>query len=257
MTETPDPMLQLLGRADGPFAGASLWQLEVVDGRMLTPRMRRIDFTGPNLGDLAYLPGQDLMLRIPVEDGTINRRYTIRSHDPVRAVLTIDAVVHGDGQGSRWLTAAAAGDRLDAIGPRGKVHLAEGVAWHLFAGDESALPAMLAMAEAAPAGAEAIVLAEVADEGDELTAAGHSIDVRWLHRGGVEPGRSPILTEALADVTLPDGPGHAYLAGEARAVAAMRGALLARGVPAESISAKAYWSHGRSNASHGEPERMG
>ena len=257
MNNTSDPMLELLGRPDGPLAGASLWQLEVVSTVLLTPRMRRIEFTAENLGDLVYQPGQDLMLRIPSEGRTVNRRYTIRSLDRDRVVLAIDAVVHGDGQGSRWLTGAVPGDRLEAIGPRGKIGVESDVAWHLFAGDESALPAMLAMAESVPAGSRAVVLAEVADAGEELTLPGEAIDVRWLHRGPAAPGSSSLLSDTLAAFPFPDGRGHVYLAGEATAVTAMRRTALERGVPIEHVSAKAYWSHGRANAAHGEPERMG
>jgi NADPH-dependent ferric siderophore reductase len=257
MNNTSDPMLQLLGRPDGPLAGASLWQLEVVGAGLLTPRMRRIEFTAPDLGDLVHQPGQDLMLRIPSEGRTVNRRYTIRSLDRDRAVLVVDAVVHGEGVGSHWLTGAVPGDRLEAVGPRGKIGVAPDVAWHLFAGDESALPAMLAMAESVPGGSRAIVLAEVADAGEELTLPGEAIDVRWLHRGPAEPGRSSVLSDTLAAFPLPAGPGHIYLAGEATAVTVMRGIVLERGVPSEQLSAKAYWSRGRANAAHGEPERMG
>jgi NADPH-dependent ferric siderophore reductase len=251
---TPDPMLQLLGRADGPLAGASLWELEVASAQLLTPRMRRIEFAAPDLHDLVHQPGQDLMLRIPAGGSTVNRRYTIRSVDRDRAVLAVDAVVHGDGPGSRWLSAAARRARLDAVGPRGKIGVASAVAWHLFAGDESALPAMLAMAESVPVGTLAIVFAEVADAGEEQPS-GEAVDVRWLHRGTSEPGRSTILTEALTGFALPDGPGHVYLAGEATAVTSMRRTMLERGVSEEHLSAKAYWSRGRANAAHGEPER--
>jgi len=255
MNDTTDAMLQLLGRPDGPLAGASLWQLEVVGAAQLTPRMRRIELTAPDLGDLVHQPGQDLMLRIPSDGRTVNRRYTIRDLDSARAVLVIDAVVHGDGPGSRWLGAARPGDRLDAIGPRGKIGVASDAEWHLFAGDESALPAMLAMAESVPAGARVIALAEVADEREQQIASGQSVDIRWLHRKDAEPGSTTILADTLAGLPLPVGRGHVYLAGEATAVAAMRLTMLDRGVPMEDLSAKAYWSHGRANAAHGEPER--
>jgi NADPH-dependent ferric siderophore reductase len=257
MNDTSDPMLQLLGRPDGPLAGASLWHLEVVSAALLTPRMRHIELTAPSLGELVHQAGQDLMLRIPSGDHTINRRYTIRSLDRERAVLAVDAVVHGDGEGSRWLADAVPGDRLEAIGPRGKIGLATDVVWHLFAGDESALPAMLAMAESVPVGGRAIVLAEVADAGEEQTVLDAAIEVRWLHRGDAEPGFSTILTDTLAALQLPDAPGQVYLAGEMTAVNAMRRTVLERGVPTERVSAKAYWSHGRANAAHGEPDRMG
>ena len=255
MTDASDPILAVLGRPDGPLAGASLWQLEVVSARMLTPRMRRVEFTGPRLDELTYQPGQDLMLRIPSGAGTINRRYTIRSVDRERGVVTIDAVVHGEGRGSQWFAAAAPGDRIDAIGPRGKIVVVDDVAWHLFAGDESALPAMLAMSESVPAGRRTIVLAEVADDREQQSVPGVMIEIHWLHRGQVEPGNSTVLADAIAQLPLIEGPGRVYLAGESKSVAAMRRVLIERGVPAESISAKPYWSRGRANAAHGEPER--
>ena len=55
----------------------------------------------------------------------------------------------------------------------------------------------------------------------------------------------------------PPGAGHAYLAGEARLVLALREALAARGLPGDQVSPKAYWGLGRANAAHGEPARDG
>ena len=77
----------------------------------------------------------------------------------------------------------------------------------------------------------------------------------WLHRAGGDPASGAQLVAALAAVPLPPGTGHAYLAGELGVVAAMRQALLARGLEADQISAKPYWRVGRANAAHGEPER--
>jgi NADPH-dependent ferric siderophore reductase len=79
--------------------------------------------------------------------------------------------------------------------------------------------------------------------------------VQWLHRGGAAPDSGAQLLGALAAAALLAGLGHAYLAGELGVVAAMRAALLERGMAAEQISAKPYWRAGRANAAHGEPER--
>jgi NADPH-dependent ferric siderophore reductase len=253
-----DRILQLVGRPDGPLAGTDLYALEVLDAQRVAPAMRRVELTGPTLGDLDHRPGQDLMLRIPVPGGTrpVNRRYTIRALDALAPRVTIDAVTHGDGPGALWFANAQAGDRLEAIGPRGNVAPVEGADWHLFAGDESALPAMLVMAEALGVGDRAILVAEVADAGEEqATSACSVLDLVWLHRGGVEPGRSTVLVDTLSTLALPEGTGHAYLAGEARVVAAMRRTLAGRGLAPEQISAKSYWSLGRANAAHGEPLR--
>ena len=59
----------------------------------------------------------------------------------------------------------------------------------------------------------------------------------------------------MTGAVLPAGHGHAYLAGEARVVLALREALATRGLAPEQISAKAYWGLGKANAARGEPGR--
>jgi NADPH-dependent ferric siderophore reductase len=251
-----DRILAMVGRPDGPLAGTALYELEVIGAHALTPRMRRVELTGPTLGELDHRPGQDLMFRIPVPGlaRPVNRRYTIRALDALAPRLTIDAVTHGDGPGAHWFAAARPGDRLDAIGPRGNVVPVTGVDWHLFVGDESALPALLVMAEALGVGDRAVLVAEVADAAEEqATSACSVLDLHWVHRGAAEPGRSTVLVDAVAALDLPDGTGHAYLGGEARIVGAVRRTLVDRGFAAERISPKSYWSAGLANAAHGEP----
>jgi len=67
-------------------------------------------------------------------------------------MLTLDIVLHGDGPGERWVRSARPGDKIEGIGPRGKITTSAAADWHLFIGDESALPAMFAMTEALPPG---------------------------------------------------------------------------------------------------------
>jgi NADPH-dependent ferric siderophore reductase len=238
---------------------ALLWQLRVAGTTALTPAMRRISFDGPNLADLRHDPGQDLMFAIPAVDGrTFRRRYTIRNVDRDRGRLAVDFVLHGDGPGARWAAGASEGDAIEAIGPRGKIVVDPEADWHLFIGDESALPVTAAMIESLRSGSRALALIEVDGPPDEQTitpAAGVTLEVHWAHRGQSEPGRSDLLTEALAALTLPGGAGHAYLNGEMKAVARLRAALVERGMAPSSVSAKPYWRHGVANAAHGEPGR--
>jgi NADPH-dependent ferric siderophore reductase len=200
-----------------------------------------------------------MMLMVAVDgDRPVRRRYTIRALDHARRLLTLDVVRHADGPGERWVAAARPGDRIEGIGPRGKIFLAEAADWHLFIGDDSALPAYLTMAGALPAGARALVILEVpgpAGEQDLVTAA--DAEVTWLHRDGGSAGDPAALVAAAAAVTLPPGRGHAYLAGEATVVLRLRETLAARGLAPEQISPKAYWGRGRANASHGEPAKDG
>jgi NADPH-dependent ferric siderophore reductase len=233
MTESAPALNDPFAVLTGPLAATTRMQLEVVDSAPLGPDMQRLVLTAPELAGLRYQPGQDMMLMVAVDgDRPVRRRYTIRALDHER--------------------------RVEGIGPRGKIFLAEAADWHLFIGDDSALPAYLAMAGALPAGARALVILEVPGPGGEqdlVTAA--DAEVTWLHRDGGPAGDPAALVAAAAAVTLPPGRGHAYLAGEATVVLRLREALAARGLAPEQISPKAYWGRGRANASHGEPAREG
>jgi NADPH-dependent ferric siderophore reductase len=239
-------------------SGVSAWDLEVLFTSSFTPTMRRVRVTAPELADFSYEPGQDLMLDVPTEGNSFRRRYTIRAFDPDIPALDLDFVLHGDGPAATWAASAQPGDHIEAIGPRGKVIVDPDAEWHLFAGDDSAIPASLAMAESLASPDGAIVILEVdgaADHQEARMPDGREIPVQWLHRAGADPASGANLVAALEAVALPAGRGHAYLAGELGVVAAMRQALLGRGLTAEQISAKPYWRQGRANAAHGEPDR--
>lgn len=232
------------------------WSLRVAEVIDASPRMRQLRLTSPDLAELSYAPGQDLMVLVDTSGGRmIRRRYTIRSFDRAALMLDLVVIAHTDGPGARWVRALRVGDTVEALGPRGKITLAPSADWHLLIGDDVAAPGMAAMVEALPPGARALALAEVAGAAEELplNAPGVELAWRWLHREDRAPEDPAGLLAAVAALELPAGRGHAYVAGEAGVVAALRAALLARGLAPEQISAKAYWGRGRSNASHGEP----
>jgi NADPH-dependent ferric siderophore reductase len=167
-------------------------------------------------------------------------------------------ITDSDGPGGRWLRGLAVGDEVEGIGPRGKITLAQGVDWHLFIGDDVALPAFASMIEALPAGGRAIVIGDVVAVADQAiidTTVPVELDLIWRHRDGAPAGVADALVAAVGDVALPAGVGHAYVFGEASVVNAIRDALIVRGLSAEQMSVKAYWGLGRANASHGEPLR--
>jgi NADPH-dependent ferric siderophore reductase len=241
----------------GPLAATTRMQLEVVGSSPLSPGMQRLVLTAPELAGLQYQPGQDMMFMVAVDgDRPVRRRYTIRALERERRLLTIDVVRHADGPGERWVAAARPGDKIEGIGPRGKIFLNPDADWHLFIGDHSALPAYLTMAGAVPAGARALVILEVPGPDAEQDVPAHA-EVTWLHRDGRPAGDPAALAEAAGAVALPPARGHVYLAGEATVVLRLREALAARALAPEQISPKAYWGRGKANASHGEPARDG
>lgn len=257
---TPDPLLEMVGVAGGPLADARLWHLEVVETGDLAPGLLRVILAAPDLGDLRYTAGQDLMFRVPRPDGIVtNRRYTIRRFDSTRAQVTIDVSLHGAGPGTDWMRRARVGEQIDAIGPRGKITPRHEADWHLFIADETGMPGALAMIDSLPASSTVHAVFEVdAPESEQVSDApgNPQLAVRWLHRlGRSEPGNTAILHGAIAELRLPAGAGHAYIAAESGVVRDLRGLLIDRGLMTEQVSAKAYWRRGLPNADHGEPAR--
>jgi NADPH-dependent ferric siderophore reductase len=250
-----DPFAQLTGS----LAETRKLRFEVASSTELTPHMQRLELTAAELDGFRYAPGQDVMLLVAADGRKpVRRRYTIRFLDLARQLLTIDVVLHGDGPGERWVRSAKPGDRIEGIGPRGKIFPNPEADWHLFMGDEAALPAILTMTESLPGDAEATIVLEIPEAADEQEfSAAARTRVSWLHRLGRragDPVASPLVTEAT-DVELMPGRGHAYLLGEASVVLALRERLASRGLPQDQMSPKAYWGRGRANAGHGEPPR--
>ena len=246
----PDELVTML-------QGVGRWILEVVESSMITPRMHRIRLKGPVFAEVDYRPGQDVMLWVPADGGRmLYRRYTIRRFDREMGTLDLDIFEHGTGgPGEHWAKTARPGDVVEVVGPRGKISLVE-APWHLFAGDETYLPATFAMLEALPAGTPAWVFLEVADAQEEQSLV-VSADVRltWIHRGEAAPGDPAGLVAAVESAELPtSSPGHAYIGAELQVARALRRALEARGFGDTQISPKAYWGCGRANAGIGEPK---
>lgn len=223
-----------------------LWSLEVVSARDINPRMRRVTLTGADLNELDYKPGQDLVLQMPLADGTTGRRhYTIRSLDKQSKRLDIDFVLHGDSPAGNWARHARPGMRIDANGPRGRTVLDPTADWHLFTGDETCIPGILGILETLPSHAHAWAFIEIADATDRQPVNCKArLDFEWLERGG-PGGPSDVMLTRVQAFKLPHGIGHAYLIGETSNVRAQRHDLLARGMTKEQISAEGYWRPGR------------
>ncbi|HEY6538861.1 MAG TPA: siderophore-interacting protein [Candidatus Dormibacteraeota bacterium] len=223
----------------------------------LSPSLREIGLAGEDLLGFKFLPGQDLMLRLPLgHDEVVSRRYTIRRADPALGRAELNVVMHGDGPAARWAGAVSPGDRLaEVVGPRGKITLDSSAGWHLFLGDETYIPGTLALLEALPGGAAARAFLEIPSAADQQPVpAADAIRVEWLVRGDRPPGEPGLLLEALRGWQQPEGLGHVYIAAEVRVALALRDELVGRGLAREQISAKGYWDRRRANASRGEPD---
>jgi NADPH-dependent ferric siderophore reductase len=216
------------------------FQTTVTDLVTLSPRMRRITLSSPQIGQRDWPLGCDIAVVLAEADREIRRRYTVRSVDGDR--LLVDAVLHGHGPGSSWAQQLQPGDPVTFFGPRGQLTLAE-ADWLLAVTDESGLPAIAALAEAAEAtGRPMTVLAEIAELTERYPLPTGIGEVQWLPRDGRPAGYPDLLAAALDRLQLPAGTGYGYLLGESRAVVGLRDQLGRRGLPRDAVYAKGYWN---------------
>lgn len=181
----------------------------------------------------------------PAEHRPLLRTYTVRSWRPAEQLLTLDFVYHGDeGIAGPWAAAAVTGDLVSFFGPGGDYTPDREADWHLFAGDESALPAIATALEALPAGARAHVFLEVADSGEELPlSTPGDATVEWIHRD-----RGGDLVHSVTTAHLPAGRPAAFVHGDADAVREIRRYLRKEhGIESRDLSASGYWRRGRTD----------
>jgi NADPH-dependent ferric siderophore reductase len=227
--------------------GRRVWPLTVMDKVRIAPRMTRVSFIGPDLDELVWKRGQDVVLEIPNDAGGFARRhYTIRRHDAEKRTLEIDFVLHGEGASGPWLDDLKRGDDVNAVGPRGHTMVNPDADWHLFTGDETCIPGIFAMIEGLPAKTRAYAFIEVGHDDDRLPLEAQA-DARltWVSRNGRDAAPSRIVFDAVENFELPAGRGHAYVIGETSNVRTLRHRLLERGFARDQICAEGYWRPGR------------
>ncbi len=240
--------------------------LTVLSAAAPTPAVRRVTLQGAP--EVVAAAGPTLALLVPrvgdpaprwpdvARDGRIIwpqgshgvslRSYTARRQDPSSGELDVDFVLHGDGPAAAWAAAAGPGAVLGvaSTAPLGSAP----AGWLLLAGDETAVPAIARILAAAAPGTRGLALLEVAGPAEEqLLDAPPGVELRWLHRGAVEPGASTLLVDAVAGVDRPDTDDvFAWVAAESAAVRAVRADLRSRwGLGRTQHHAIGYWRRGR------------
>lgn len=224
------------------------WTLRVVKAFEIAPRMRRVQLTAENLDEFQPKPGQEVVLQLAQPNGDVARRhYTIRRFDRATKLIDIDFVLHGHRTpGVAWALEAGPGDSVDIRGPRGRVALDPSADWHLFLGDETAMPAIFALIEALPPNAQAFAFLEIGDDQDRLDVnAVEQLRLEFRSRNGAAPGPNDILARALEGFSFPSGKGQAITLGETSNIRALRHALVERGLDRSQIYSEGYWRPGR------------
>jgi len=185
---------------------------------------------------------------MPREQWPHTRTYTIRWVNLEERELAIDFVVHGDeGLAGPWAAAAEPGDSLIFTGPGGGYNPAPDADWHLFAGDDAAIPAIAACIEALAPEARGYAFLEVDSAEDILPiAAPAGLELRWLQRNGVPAGSSEVLLDALREMQWLPGRVDVFAHGERGYMKGLRQIFFTqRGLERSQVSLSGYWAQGR------------
>jgi NADPH-dependent ferric siderophore reductase len=205
--------------------------------------MTRVRLADESLRGLGAVPGQTVKIYVPdpATGQPVSRDYTVRHWDAAEPSLDIDFVLHGDGPAVAWVRGVRPGETLEFVGPSGRYRPDPTADWHLFAGDETALPAIQAYTGMLPADAPVHLYLEVADGAERQPIPGPARPtVHWLHRGAAAPGT--VLEDALRAVTLPPGQGRIWIAGHTPTVRRIRMYLLDQcGVDRRALYVKGFW----------------
>lgn len=185
------------------------------------------------------------------------RTYTVRRADAGKREIAIDFVVHGDsGVAGPWAANVKPGDPAYLMGPSGAYSPDPDADWHLFAGDEAAIPAISTALEALPTDAVGQVFIEVGGPADEVpVTAPAGVTVTWVHRGGradlvpddAAGDHAPLIEAVKSAVWLP-GQAQVFIHGEAQTVMHNLRPYIRkeRGVEAKwAASISGYWRRGR------------
>ncbi|MDZ7864789.1 siderophore-interacting protein [Acidovorax sp.] len=229
---------------------------QVLRRTQVSPGFVRLTLGGPDLADFVSagfddhlklilpLPGQERAALPTVQDGRsvmpeprpVLRDYTPAHYDAARGELDIEVALHDAGPASDWAAAAAVGHWVGVAGPRGSMVVPTAFAWHWLLGDETAVPAIVRRLAELPAEAAATVRIQVRNPADRRPlASAAKLDLQWVDS----------LPEAAQALTIPEGDGYIWAAGEHADMAALRKVVLAKpGVNPKRMRIAAYWKKG-------------
>lgn len=267
MTTTDTAASRPAGRGGKPRVQHTL---QVLRKETLSPHMVRIIAGGPGMASFEPKPATDMYVKIlflhpgieytgpidvaalreslPREHWPVTRTYTVRWVDMAAQELAIDFVLHGEsGLAGPWAATAAPGDTIIFSGPGGAYAPNPDADWHLFAGDEAALPAIAAAIESLPAEAKGHAYVEVDSAADiQPINKPDGVELTWVFREGATPDESTVLLDAVASGPWPEGTAHAFVHGEREYMKALRDLLFKqRGLERSQVSLSGYWAYGR------------
>lgn len=231
----------------------------VTDVGLVTPTMKRIRISSDALHEMTFTPGQHFRIQINdplslygiLRPSETLRTYTIWDFSAAARAFEIRAHLYdGDGIALKWAQNVRPGDPVTFWGPLGDFHIRPDAPYHLFVGEETAAAAFGPLLRDLGADERVYGVLESETAEDEVPVPGPH-QLRRVHRNGASPVASRTLLAAVADLELPDHPGVAYIAGEAKTGQLIRDHLVRdREWPRTDIRVKPFWTPGKRGLHH-------
>jgi NADPH-dependent ferric siderophore reductase len=244
-------------------------EMTVVRTAQVTPLMRRVTLRGNDLERFARnglhirllfpsRPGIAAVWPVIGEDGRqawpdgvrpVSRVYTIRRIDVAAGEIDVDFVLHEGNEmpGAQFARDAKPGDVVGMTGPGGGT-LPHSLRY-VFAGDETALPAISRMLEELPSSAHAVAFVEIDAPSERQTLAlAPGTDLRFLSRDGRPAGSTDLLLDSLRtlDEKLWEGDPYVWVGCEQTASRQIRKFLKQeRRLARDRFLVAAYWRRGQ------------
>ncbi|WP_249139172.1 siderophore-interacting protein [Bradyrhizobium japonicum] len=203
----------------------------------LSPRFRSIELEGDALKGVAWTIGQKI--QVAMGSGLSARTYTPVSWDAEKGRTRLLAFAHGNGPGSRWVSALRQGDICWFFGPRRSLDLSAPRAPTVLFGDETAF----GVASAFRDNRQVDYVFEVSDaaEADPVLAAIGLGGATLIARSAEDAHLASVDAELLRFAAS----AHFVLTGKASSIQRISRSLKAAGVARSRMSTKAYWAPGK------------
>ncbi|NJJ03175.1 siderophore-interacting protein [Corynebacterium coyleae] len=182
----------------------------------------------------------------PRDKQPVTRTYTLINLDSSTGDFDVDFVTHGDaGLAGPWARVAEVGEKIGFFGPGGAWGPSVDYEHFIFAGDESAAPAIGAGLKRLPEGATATTYIEIEAEDRKFELpARDGVDIHWVIRNGATHGTE--LSRVVRQAGVPDGKNTSwFIHGVAEMIKEMRRFLFVESeVPKQDVSISGYWRIG-------------
>ena len=182
----------------------------------------------------------------PRDKQPVTRTYTLINLDSSTGDFDVDFVTHGDaGLAGPWARVAEVGEKIGFFGPGGAWGPSVDYEHFIFAGDESAAPAIGAGLKHLPEGATASAYIEI--EADDRTfelPTREGVDIHWVTRNGATHGTE--LSRVVRQAGVPEGKKTGwFIHGVAEMIKEMRRFLFVESeIPRQDVSISGYWRIG-------------